>query len=172
MSLFLPWSGKKIWSGPWTKCPGGFRLNVFLQYSGCNVRCLYRQCGKLGLSMTSISRVFVLGKSHPPRAFPLLEDSEFFLLLSLRVILRSCIASLKVLNYNLEDHQKKVYYCVCFIQIIIIPMVWADFAHSRCPWSIRVQTHQIAFFSSQIYFSTNSSISCLKFGCRKVNFSL
>ena len=28
--------------------------------------------------MTSVSRVFVLGKSHPPRAFLLLEDSEFF----------------------------------------------------------------------------------------------
>ena len=53
----------------------------------------------------SVSRVFVLGKSHPPRAFPLLEDSEFLMmLLSLIVILRSCIASLKVLNYDLEDH--------------------------------------------------------------------
>ena len=31
----------------------------------------------------SVSRVFVLGKSHPLRAFPLLEDSEFLLLLSL-----------------------------------------------------------------------------------------
>ena len=115
------------------KITGSSHLNLFLQYSGCNVRCLYRQCGKLGLSMTSISRVFVLGKCHPRRAFPLLEDSEFFLMLSLRVILRSCIASLKVLNYSLEDHLKKVYDCVRFIQIIIIPMVWADFAHSRCP---------------------------------------
>ena len=108
-------------------------------------------CGKLGLSVTSVSRVFVLGKSQPPRAFPLLEDSEFFLLLSLLVILRNCIASLKVLNYDLEDHLEKVYDCVLFVQTI--PMVWASFAQSRCPRSIRVQTHQNAFLSSQIYFS-------------------
>ena len=80
--------------------------------------------------MTSVSGVFVLGKSHPSRTFLLLEDSECFLHLSLLVILRSCIASLKVdgfhmardeLNYNLEDHLKKVYDCVRFIQTI--PMV-------------------------------------------------
>ena len=106
---------------------------------------LYRLCEKLGLSITC----FRLGKSHPPRAFPLLEDSEFLMmLLSLTVIPRSCIASLKVLNYDLEDHLKKVYDCVRLIQTT--PMVWASFAHSRCPWSIRVQTHQNAFLSSQI----------------------
>ena len=33
-------------------------------------------------------------------------------------------------------------------------------------------THQNAFLSSQLYFSTSSSISCLKCGCRKVNFIL
>ena len=82
---------------------------------------LYRLCGKLELSMTSVSGVFVVGKSHPSRTFLLLEDSECFLNLSLLVILRSCIASLKVLNYNLEDHLKKVYDCVRFIQTI--PMV-------------------------------------------------
>ena len=53
------------------------------------------------------------------------------MLLSLIVILRSCIASLKVFNYDLEDHLKKVYDCVRFIQTI--PMVWASFAHSRRP---------------------------------------
>ena len=80
----------------------------------------------------SVSRVFVLGKSCPPRAFPLLEDSEFLMMsLSLIVILRSCIA-LKVLNYDLEDHLKKAYDCVRFIQTI--PMVWAGFGQSsRCP---------------------------------------
>ena len=61
----------------------------------------------------------------------MLEDSEFFLMLSLLVILRSGIASLKVLNHDLEDHQKKVYDCVRFIQTI--PMVWASFWRSRCP---------------------------------------
>ena len=35
-------------------------------------------CGKLVHSVMSVSRVFFLGKSQPPRAFPLLEDSEFF----------------------------------------------------------------------------------------------
>ena len=75
----------------------------------------------IGLSMASVSGVFVVGKSHPSRTFLLLEDSECFLNLSLLVILRSCIASLKVLNYNLEDHLKKVYDCVRFIQTI--PMV-------------------------------------------------
>ena len=80
----------------------------------------------------SVSRVFVLGKSRPPRAFPLLEDSEFLMMLvSLIVILRSCIASLKVLNYDLEDHLKKAYDCDRFIQTI--PMVWAGFGQSRCP---------------------------------------
>ena len=65
-------------------------------------------CRKLVHSVMSVSRVFFLGKSQPPRAFPLLEDSEFLMmLLSLIVILRSCIASLKVLNYDLEDHLKK-----------------------------------------------------------------
>ena len=33
-------------------------------------------------------------------------------------------------------------------------------------------THQNAFLSSQLYFPTSSSISCLKCGCRKVNFIL
>ena len=81
----------------------------------------------------SVSLFFVLGKSRPaPRAFPLLEDSEFLMmLLSLIVILRSCIASLKVLNYDLEDHLKEAYDCVRFIQTI--PMVWASFAQIRCP---------------------------------------
>ena len=78
---------------------------------------LYRVSGKLGLSMTSVSGLFVLGKSYPSRTFLLLEDSECFLNLSLLVILRSCIASLKVLNYNLEDHLKKVFDCVRFIQL-------------------------------------------------------
>ena len=63
-------------------------------------------CGKLVHSVMSVSRVFFLGKSQPPRAFPLLEDSEFFLMLSLLVILRSCISTLKVLNCDLEDHLK------------------------------------------------------------------
>ena len=90
-------------------------------------------CGKLVHSVMSVSRVFVLGKSQSPRAFPLLEDSEFFLMLSLLVILRSCIATLKVLNCDLEDHQKKVYDCVLFVQTI--PVVWATFSQSRCPWS-------------------------------------
>ena len=53
------------------------------------------------------------------------------MLLSLIVTLRSCIASLKVLNYDLEDHLKKAYDCVRFIQTI--PMVWAGFSQSRCP---------------------------------------
>ena len=119
----------------------------------------------------SVSRVFVLGKSHPPRAFPLLEDSEFFSdVVSACYSARSCITSLKVLNYDLEDRLKKVYDCVRFIQTI--PMVWASIAHSRCPRSIILQTHQNAFLSSQVYFSTNSSISCLKCGCRIVNFIL
>ena len=30
-------------------------------------------------------------------------------MLSLLVILRSCIASLRVLNYDVEDHLKKIY---------------------------------------------------------------
>ena len=114
--------------------------------------------------------VFCFGKILYPTSFSLLEDSEFFLMLSLLVILRSCIASLKVLNYDLEDRLKKVYDCVRFIQTI--PMVWASIAHSRCPRSIILQTHQNAFLSSQIYFSKNSSISCLKCGCRIVNFIL
>ena len=87
----------------------------------------------------SVSRVFVLAKSHPPRAFPLLEDSEFFSdVVSACYSARSCIASLKVLNYDLEDRLKKVYDCVRFIQTI--PMVWASIAHSRCPRSIILQT--------------------------------
>ena len=90
-------------------------------------------CGKLVHSVMSVSRVFFLGKSQPPRAFPLLEDSEFFLMLSLLVILRSCISTLKVLNCDLEDHLKKVYDCVLFVQTI--PVVWPTFAQSRCPWS-------------------------------------
>ena len=63
--------------------------------------------GKLGLSMTSVSRVFVLEKSQHPRALPSLQDSEFFLVLFLLVIMRSCIANLKVLNYDLEDHREE-----------------------------------------------------------------
>ena len=106
----------------------------------------------------------------PHELFPCSKILSFFLMLSLLVILRSCIASLKVLNYDLEDRLKKVYDCVRFIQTI--PMVWASIAHSRCPRSIILQTHQNAFLSSQIYFSTNSSISCLKCGCRIVNFIL
>ena len=47
--------------------------------------------GKLGLSMTPVSRVFVLEKSQHPRAFPLLEDSEFFLMLFLLVIIISVL---------------------------------------------------------------------------------
>ena len=35
-------------------------------------------CEKLVHSVMSVSRVFVLGKSQSPQAFPLLEDSEFF----------------------------------------------------------------------------------------------
>ena len=88
-------------------------------------------CGKLVHSVMSVSRVFFLGKSQPPRAFPLLEDSEFFLMLSLLVILRSCISTLKVLNCDLEDHLKEVYDCVRFVQTI--PVVWPNFAQSRCP---------------------------------------
>ena len=66
--------------------------------------------------MTSVSRVFVLGKSQPQELSCLLEDSECFLMLSLIVILRSgCIASLTLLNYDLKDHLKKVYDCVRFI---------------------------------------------------------
>ena len=100
----------------------------------------------------SLSRVFVLGKSHPPRAFPLLEDSEFLMmLLSLIVILSSCIASLKVLNYDLEDHLKKVHDCVRFIQTI--PMVWASFAHSRCPLAILEYRHTKMHFSVHKYIS-------------------
>ena len=106
----------------------------------------------------------------PHELLPCSKILSFFLMLSLLVILRSCIASLKVLNYDLEDRLKKVYDCVRFIQTI--PMVWASIAHSRCPRSIILQTHQNAFLSSQIYFSTNSSISCLKCGCRIVNFIL
>ena len=124
-------------------------------------------CGKLGLSITC----FRFGKIPPPHElFPCSKILSFFLMLSLLVILRSCIASLKVLNYDLEDRLKKVYDCVRFIQTI--PMVWASIAHSRCPRSIILQTHQNAFLSSQIYFSKNSSISCLKCGCRIVNFIL
>ena len=128
---------------------------------------LCRLCGKLGLSITC----FRFGKIPPPHElFPCSKILSFFLMLSLLVILRSCIASLKVLNYDLEDRLKKVYDCVRFIQTI--PMVWASIAHSRCPRSIILQTHENAFLSSQIYFSTNSSISCLKCGCRTVNFIL
>ena len=128
---------------------------------------LRRLCWKLGLSITC----FRFGKIPPPTSFSLCSKIlSFFLMLSLLVILRSCIASLKVLNYDLEDRLKKVYDCVRFIQTI--PMVWASIAHSRCLRSIILQTHQNAFLSSQIYFSTNSSISCLKCGCRIVNFIL
>ena len=124
-------------------------------------------CGKLGLSITC----FRFGKIPPPHElFPCSKILSFFLMLSLLVILRSCIASLKVLNYDLEGHLKKAYDCVRFIQTI--PMVWAGFAQSRCPWSITVQTHQNSFLSSQRYFYTNSSISCLKYGCRKDNVIL
>ena len=117
---------------------------------------LCRLCGKLGLSITC----FRFGKIPPPTSFSLVRRFWVFF----------CIASLKVLNYDLEDRLKKVYDCVCFIQTI--PMVWASIAHSRCPRSIILQTHQNAFLSSQIYFSKNSSISCLKCGCRIVNFIL
>ena len=142
-------------------------LTSFLASEVARSLSLYRLCGKLGLSITC----FRFGKIPPPRAFPLLEDSEFLMmLLSLIVILRSCIASLKVLNYDLEDRLKKVYDCVRFIQTM--RMVWAIIAHSRCPRSITVQRHQNAFLSSQIYFSTNSSISCVKCGFRIVNFIL
>ena len=67
------------------------------------------------------------------------------------VILRSCIASLKVLNYDLEDHLKKVHDCVRFIQTI--PMVWASFAHSRCPLSILEYRHTKMHFSVHKYIS-------------------
>ena len=104
--------------------------------------------GKLGLSVTSVSRVFVLEKSQHPRAFSLLEDSEFFLMLFLLVIMRSCIVSLKVLNYDLEDHLMKVYDCVRFIQTI--PMVWAStvVAHDRLEYR-----HTKMHFSVHKYIS-------------------
>ena len=141
-------------------------LTSFLASEVARSLSLYRLCGKLGLSITC----FRFGKIPPPTSFSLARRfwvcwdvvSAFFL--------RSCIASLKVLNYVLEDRLKKVYDCVRSIQTI--PMVWASIAHSRCPRSITVQTHQNAFLSSQIYFSTNSSISCLKCGFRIVNFIL
>ena len=90
---------------------------------------LYRLCGKLGLSITC----FRFGKIPPPHElFPCSKILSFFLMLSLLVILRSCIASLKVLNYDLEDHNlKKVHNFVRFIRTI--PMVGAGFAQSRCP---------------------------------------
>ena len=116
---------------------------------------LCRLCGKLGLSITCFRF-----EKIPPTSFSLARRFWVFF----------CIASLKVLNYDLEDRLKKVYDCVRFIQTI--PMVWASIAHSRCPRSIILQTHQNAFLSSQIYFSKNSSISCLKCGCRIVNFIL
>ena len=72
---------------------------------------------------------FRLGKSQDPRAFSLLEDSEFFLMLFLLVILRSCIARLKVLNYDLEDHREE--------SLRLCPF-YSDYTnragqHSRCP---------------------------------------
>ena len=45
------------------------------------LRRLPRKCGKLELVMTSVSRVFVLEKSHLPRTFLLLEDAKCFLML-------------------------------------------------------------------------------------------
>ena len=54
--------------------------------------------GKLGLRKTSVSRVFVLEKSHPSRTFLSLEDSNCFPMLSLIVILRSW--SIASLNYQ------------------------------------------------------------------------
>ena len=76
-----------------------------------------RGCGKRRLSMTSVSRVFVLENLTPATNFYPLKDSECSLMLSLIVFLRSWfIASLKVLNYNLEDHLTKVYDCAHFIK--------------------------------------------------------
>ena len=63
---------------------------------------------------------------NPHELFPCSKILSFFLMFSLLVILRSCIASLKVLNYDLEGCLKKVYDCVRFIQTI--PMVWASIA--------------------------------------------
>ena len=44
---------------------------------------------------------------NPHELFPCSKILSFFLMLSLLVILRSCIASLKVLNYDLEDHREE-----------------------------------------------------------------
>ena len=90
------------------------KYQILISFYACNARCLCRSnstvhtaCIDYVRNWDSVSRVFVLGKSRPPRAFPLLEDSEFLMmLLSLIVILRSCIASLEVLNYDLKDHLK------------------------------------------------------------------
>ena len=72
---------------------------------------------------------FRLGKSQHPRAFPLLEGSEFFLMLFLLVILRSYIARLKVVNYDLEDQREE--------SLRLCPF-YSDYTngvgqHSRCP---------------------------------------
>ena len=70
--------------------------------------------------MTSVSRVFALENPNPTnfslaRRFWMFSDV-------VSVFLRSwCIASLKVLNYNLEDHLKKVYDCVRFIEVLTQP---------------------------------------------------
>ena len=55
----------------------------------------------------SVSRVLVFRKSHPHELFPCSKILSLFVMLSLRVILRSCITSLKVLNYYLEDHHRE-----------------------------------------------------------------
>ena len=90
-----------------------------------------RGSGKRRLSMTSVSRVFVLENLTPATNFYRLKDSECSLMLSLIVFLRNWfIASLKVLNYNLEHHLTKVYDCVHFIQGRKKTFLLCFFSHS------------------------------------------
>ena len=72
------------------------------------------------------------------------------MLLSLIVTLRSCIASLKVLNYDLEDHLKKAYDCVRFIQTIqwFGPALHRVVAHDR-----------LEYRHTKIHFSVLKDIS-------------
>ena len=87
--------------------------------------------------------VFSFWKIPPPTNFPL--ASECFLMFSPIVFLRSwCIASLKVLKYNLEGHLKKVYDCFRFIQVLtqpqslrirnLVPRVLWIFGQRVGPW--------------------------------------
>ena len=114
---------------------------------------LYRVSGKLGLSMRSVSGLFVLGKSYPSRTFLLLEDSNvFWICLSLllwEAVLLFWIIILKIIwrKSTIVSVLFRLYLWLrrCVGQLCAQWLVVAN--------DLLEYTHQNAFLSSQIYFS-------------------